>query len=1138
MRIRLMLALIIFLATFQVSAAQSLPEAFDLRNVSGQNYVTSVKSQQGGTCWAHGTMSSIESNLLVNGVWAASGESGEPNLAEYHLDWWNGFNRHFNGDVNPPYTTELTVHEGGDYLVAAAYISRGDGVVRDIDGQSFSTPPEQMLDSYHIYYVRNIEWYTLTDDLSGIDAIKQAIMDHGAIGTAILALALPLINNVHYQPPDDDRPPNHAVAIIGWDDNKVTQAPLPGAWICKNSWGTGWGDGGFFWVSYYDKNAGKYPKMGAVSFYNTEPLKYDRIYSLDYHGWRNTKTDCQAVFNVFAAETELDEPEILEAVSFYTAADGVNYTVKIYGDYAAGTLSDLLTEQSGSIEFTGYHTIDLDEPIDLKAGDLFFIHLELSHGGYAYDQTSEVPLLLSAKYINQVPSSAHPGESFYLDGGVWKDLYNDDTSANFCIKGLSRVDSDYDGINNILDNCPYDHNPGQGDNDGDEIGDLCDDCPYDPYNDIDGDLICGDLDNCPFIFNPGQEDSDGDGVGDLCDNCLDKHNPDQADSDGDGAGDVCDECPYDPYNDIDNDGYCGDVDNCPDEYNPDQSDANGDGVGDVCEPHHVISTNPIRNINTVDMGTGFEIAFDNVIDDNALVHTSVAVKGAISGYHPGTTIHDFSGKIITFTPDSPLLPGEQVEITISTDMSPVHSSYSYRFFTASAAAGIQFAQPYNYLNTGTAPYGICAADVNGDGAADLVFTNSSDDNISVMHNDGNGQFGERVNYAVGDSPFSVCALDADNDGDLDLASACQSSNNTVVLINDGNGSFSYGAEYTVSRAPFSIFTSDVNGDGYTDILTACIGNSGNFGYVTVLLNDGTGTFGNRNDYLVSGQSADICTADFDGDGDFDLASADLNSNQISVFKNNRDALFSSRKLYTSGTYTYAIDAGDIDGDGDIDIFSTNGMAHSATIFYNDGEGAFNSTGTVEIGNSPCEIKAGDLNGDGDLDLVTVNRSSRTISILLNHGDGTFAGRIDLPMGTQPVSVSIADFNGDGILDIAVPDQNENQIALLINNLPTDIDDFEEILPMSFTLEQNYPNPFNPMTSIAFSLPSKSEVVLSIYNVLGQRVKELLNDNLDAGRHTIIWDGTDNGGKQVASGIYFYCIKAGKFQDSKKMILLK
>src|SRR5262245_29520693 len=76
-----------------------LPRVFDLRKTAG---VTPIKAQQGGTCWTHGTMAAIESNLLVRGTWKKIGQSGMPALSEYHLDWWNGFNKHKNDDVEDP----------------------------------------------------------------------------------------------------------------------------------------------------------------------------------------------------------------------------------------------------------------------------------------------------------------------------------------------------------------------------------------------------------------------------------------------------------------------------------------------------------------------------------------------------------------------------------------------------------------------------------------------------------------------------------------------------------------------------------------------------------------------------------------------------------------------------------------------------------------------------------------------------------------------------------------------------------------------------------------------------------------------------------------------------------------------------
>jgi len=97
---------------------------------------------------------------------------------------------------------------------------------------------------------------------------------------------------------------------------------------------------------------------------------------------------------------------------------------------------------------------------------------------------------------------------------------------------------------------------------------------------------------------------------------------------------------------------------------------------------------------------------------------------------------------------------------------------------------------------------------------------------------------------------------------------------------------------------------------------------------------------------------------------------------------------------------------------------------------------------------------------------------------------------------------------------------------------------ETALPQKFTVHDNYPNPFNPATNISYDLLETGHVKVSIYNVLGQEIKALLDESQKSGSHSLQWDGTNKSGLKVTSGVYYYRIEAGKDSAVKSMLLVK
>ncbi len=467
-------AITIVIALFSTHVSAQPPSEYDLRDL---NLVTSVKAQKQSTCWAHATASSIEGNLLVTGNWKNAGETGEPNIAEYHYDWWFGFNKAWNGDFEGTNATGLGIHSWGDFKMFCSYMSRLEGPIREIDapGDDAGNIPSQSAtplykESYHRWYITDLNWYYIDGDgpfgsCKNIDTIKNVVMRNGVTATNYNCIGtggsswqgLP----THYQPQSNNAGTNHNVGIIGWDDACVTEASENGAWLLKNSWGTS--NTPYFWISYYDKHCCRQIEESCVSFHNVQPVLYTGVYYHDYHGWRGTFNNAKECFNKFTAEET--SGEWLIDVSFFTMVDHEEWEIKVYDKFENDELQEELASVSGYNDHIGYHTAKLSNFVTLKSNDDFYIYLKVKNGGLAHDRTSS-PFNPDGKDVRVdavVPSKSEEDQSYYRTSptSAWTDLYNHEETItangqsidcqgtqNFCLKGYT-IDTMPTGIEDI-----------------------------------------------------------------------------------------------------------------------------------------------------------------------------------------------------------------------------------------------------------------------------------------------------------------------------------------------------------------------------------------------------------------------------------------------------------------------------------------------------------------------------------------------------------------------------------------------------------------------------------------------------------------------------------------------------------------
>ncbi|HEV3363287.1 MAG TPA: FG-GAP-like repeat-containing protein [Acidimicrobiia bacterium] len=298
-----------------------------------------------------------------------------------------------------------------------------------------------------------------------------------------------------------------------------------------------------------------------------------------------------------------------------------------------------------------------------------------------------------------------------------------------------------------------------------------------------------------------------------------------------------------------------------------------------------------------------------------------------------------------------------------------------------------------------------------------------------------GLFAPAVQVPVGRHLTDLIDVDVDRDSDRDLVVIDRTSNDLVVLRNQGAGTFAAFERYPVRtelgvNEPTNVSSSDFNGDGSADLAVSHVDEE-----VSLLFNDGTGLFITQADVFV-GFSIRVLAADFNGDGAADLATtggldSDDSHNGVFVVLNDGRGGFGVPRQFFVGNASFELATADFDGDGDRDLAVSNPALQEIVILDNNGQGIFGTAQRMVEQGGPLWLTTADVEGDGDVDLVSANVSTDQVSVYMNF-EGRFTGVLHQPTGDAPQGrIGTADFDGNGIVDLAVANGGSNDVSVFL-----------------------------------------------------------------------------------------------------------
>jgi hypothetical protein len=390
------------------------------------------------------------------------------------------------------------------------------------------------------------------------------------------------------------------------------------------------------------------------------------------------------------------------------------------------------------------------------------------------------------------------------------------------------------------------------------------------------------------------------------------------------------------------------------------------------------------------------------------------------------------------------------------------------------------------------------------------------------------------------------------------------------MINDGKGWFT---DETDDRIPTELWTSS-NGVVLVDIdadkdLDIAIANGWLPGDGQVFVNDGTGHFYDESSQRIpqdGGSSGSVAFGDIDNDGDSDLLVGNFSTSGVDnkLYVNDGQGYFTDEtdnRFPSEEEETSSISLDDFDNDGDLDCYLANAGDHflgeqnrflinistpdtflptiARTLIHSD---TSDTTGPYVIASAVWDNISISI---GELDVKVHYRTNESpFEEAPMYDCGGYLYRYGIPEVPPSTLVSyyIEARDRRGNVSLDPPSAPDSVYSFMVTGTSVEDSDPSTSSPRAFSLSQNYPNPFNPSTSISFEVPgtvgSAQRVSLVVYDIRGRRARALIESSLAPGTHQVYWDGRDDQGSHVTSGIYLYVLRAGGETLTRKMIALE